>query len=87
MKLVESPEFNKFLGKLTPARAEAFLKNGESRRGVFDEIVRGMLAPVKANGMANQPAQPQAQVEMNQAQAQPRPEPPKPVAPNMGIPG
>ena len=86
-KLARSPEFDKAFGKFTPARAEAFLKGDESRTNAFDAVVLSVLSPVKANDMANQPAQPQAQVAMNQAQAQPQPEPPKPVAPNMGIPG
>ena len=85
--LIQTPEFKEIFGKFTPARFETFLLNDESRRGVFDKAVQRLLVPVKANGMANQPAQPQAKVEMNQPQAQPQPEPPKPVAPNMGIPG
>ena len=80
-KLAKSPQFNALVGKLTPARVEAFLMNGESRTGVFDSVVLGILAPVKAKGMDNQPV-PQTQIGMNQPQAQSQP--PKAAAPSVG---
>jgi hypothetical protein len=82
-KLARSPEFDKAFGKFTPARAEAFLKGDESRTNAFDAVVLSVLSPVKANAMANQPAQPQAKTEM---QAQ-QPEPLKAAAPGMNGPG
>ena len=80
-RLAKSPQFNALVGKLTPARVEAFLMNGESRNGVFDSVVLGMLAPVKAKGMDNQPVS-QPQIGLNQPQAQSQP--PKAAAPSVG---
>ena len=66
--LLNSPAFKQFIGKLTPARIETFLNNGESRSQICNEIVLGALAPAKANAMSSQPTQPQQQLQQNIAQ-------------------
>ena len=76
-RLAKSPQFNAVIGKLTPARVEAFLMKGESRVGDFDEAVRGILVPVKANVMGDQAVQAQPTAVMGQPKVQV--EAPKPV--------
>ena len=63
--LLASPAFKQFIGKLTPARIEAFLNNDESRSPICNEIVLGALAPAKTNTMSSQPVQPQQQLQQN----------------------
>ena len=71
--LANSPEFKEAIGKVTPARVEAFLKNDESRNKKFDTIVQNLVSPVKANTMGNQPVQQQPQAEIDPAKAAPKP--------------
>ena len=68
--LARSPEFIEAIGKVTPARVEAFLKNGESRNRKFDSVVEKLVSPVKVNVAGNQAIQKQPTAAMKQ------PEPP-----------
>lgn len=72
--LAQSAEFREAIGKITPARLEAFLNDDESRNRKFDAVVQNVLAPVKANVLGNQPVQqPQVELGQNQPQSEPKP--------------
>jgi hypothetical protein len=78
--LVNDPKFKEAIGEMTPARIEKFLTENESKKGLFDNVVRGALFPSMVNAPASQPLQ-QPTTVINQPV---RPSEPKPVVPNSG---
>ena len=82
-KLAKSDAFKEAIGKVTPARMEAFLNNKESRSKDFDKVVQSALSPAKANAnvMGDQAAQVTNVLEQPKAELQP--EPPKPAVPGI----
>ena len=70
--LAGSPEFVAAIGKVTPARIEAFLNHNEARNQKFDGIVQNALSPVKVNAPVNQVAQ-QPKIEMEPPKAESKP--------------
>ena len=66
--IANSEAFNNMIGKITPARVEAFLKNHEAKSPQFNAVIREALAPAKANVPENQPQQLQNEA----AQAKPQ---------------
>ena len=71
-KLAKSPLFQDAIGKLTPARIEAFLNNNEARSPKFNEIVQNTLSPAKVNVADNQPVQQQLQQELAPNKTEPK---------------
>ena len=56
-RIANSEAFNNMIGKITPARVEAFLKNHEAKSPQFNAVILEALAPAKANAPENQPQQ------------------------------
>ena len=73
VKVANTKEFKELIGKVTPARLEAFLKNNEARSKDFDGIVQNVLSPVKVNAVSNQVAPQQPKVELEQPKAEAKP--------------